>query len=273
MKNIAVIFVAVLAVVFGSLGVLEALPSKDIKEIADDNAIQNITYVSVWKAARSIQRGEMLTPDMVKKYELPLEQAVVLGVKEDVKLDFTPSTLMNIDLAENKVVLPEFQTKAGSVGYIDLLITEGMTLYPLQVSEKNLISDYIHPGSYIDVLTVSSPSANLAVNADSPKHFRGVKSSMFLKHIKVLSIGNDSKDKDLVKPKTPTKAEGFTTVIIEVHPDDLAKLALAQRTMYIEIYRSQTYQKPTYAEVRNIIDNYTGIEEFRGNESNPREVL
>ncbi len=61
---------------------------------------------------------------------------------------------------------------SGKPGYIDLLVTEGMTLYPLKVSDKNLINDYIRPGLFIDVLTVSSPNANLAGNIDKPKRFR-----------------------------------------------------------------------------------------------------
>ena len=148
-----------------------------------------------------------------------------------------------------------------------------MTLYPLEVSDQNLINDYIRPGSYIDILTVSSPNDNLAKNIDKPKRFKGLKASMFLKHVKVLNIGGDDEDDSSVTARSPINEDGLTTVVVEVKPDDLAKLALAQRTMHIEIYRSQTYNKPEYAEVRNVIDNYTGIEELRGNVIERREAL
>ncbi len=94
---------------------------------------------------------------------------------------------------------------------------------------------------------------------------------MFLKQVKVLNIDND--DDNSVTARAPTKELGFTTVVIEVKPDDLPRLALAQRTMHIEIYRSQTYRQSTYVEVRNIMDNYVGIEEFRGKTSMSGEAL
>jgi pilus assembly protein CpaB len=94
---------------------------------------------------------------------------------------------------------------------------------------------------------------------------------MFLKQVKVLNIDND--DGNSVTARAPTKELGFTTVVIEVNPDDLPRLALAQRTMHIEIYRSQTYRQSTYVEVRNIMDNYVGIEEFRGKTAMPGEAL
>ena len=96
---------------------------------------------------------------------------------------------------------------------------------------------------------------------------------MFLKHVKVLNIGNDDTSDRSITARSPSKEDGLTTVVIEVSPDELPRLALAQRTMHIEIYRSQTYMQPEFAEVRNIIDNYTGIVELRGNENNPREAL
>jgi pilus assembly protein CpaB len=43
--------------------------------------------------------------------------------------------------------------------------------------------------------------------------------------------------------------------------------------MHIEVYRSQTYRQSTYVEVRNIMDNYVGIEEFRGKTAMPGEAL
>ncbi len=97
---------------------------------------------------------------------------------------------------------------------------------------------------------------------------------MFLKNVKVLNIGNDETGDSSITARVPSKKEdGLTTVIIEVSPDELPKLALAERTMHIEIYRSQNYTQPEFAEVRDIIDNYTGINELRGNENNPGGVM
>ncbi|MCY9852730.1 Flp pilus assembly protein CpaB [Vibrio mediterranei] len=274
MRSRLVLLVAVVALVVGALGVVDLFKSKPQPTIATEvTENKDEEHVAVWMTTEAYEKGHAITAQGVVKKQLPLSEALSLGVREDAKISFSPSVLLNRSLTPGEIVLPEYQVSPGQSGYIDLLVTEGMTLYPLEVSDKNLINDYIRPGSFIDVLTVSSPNDNLAGNVDKPKRFRGVKASMFLKHVKVLNVGDDKGDNSSVTARSPTKENGLTTVVIEVKPDDLAKLALAQRTMHIEIYRSQTYKQPEYAEVRNIIDNYTGIEELRGNETNPREAL
>ncbi|UMM06478.1 RcpC/CpaB family pilus assembly protein [Vibrio campbellii] len=274
MRSRLVLLVAIVALIVGALGVIDLFKS-DPQPIAAAAVVENTNeeYVAVWMTTEAYEKGHAISAQGVVKQQLPLNEALALGVREDAQISFSPSILLNRSLDLGDVVLPEYQVSPGQPGYIDLLVTEGMTLYPLEVSDQNLINDYIRPGSFIDILTVSSPNDNLAQNIDKPKRFKGVKASMFLKHVKVLNIGDDAKGDSSVTARSPSKENGLTTVVIEVKPDDLAKLALAQRTMYIEIYRSQTYNKPEYAEVRNVIDNYTGIEELRGNVIDRREAL
>ncbi len=274
MRSRLVLLVAIVALIVGALGVIDLFKS-DPQPIATAAVVENTNeeYVAVWMTTEAYEKGHAISAQGVVKQQLPLNEALALGVREDAQISFSPSILLNRSLDLGDVVLPEYQVSPGQSGYIDLLVTEGMTLYPLEVSDQNLINDYIRPGSFIDILTVSSPNDNLAQNIDKPKRFKGVKASMFLKHVKVLNIGDDAKGDSSVTARSPSKENGLTTVVIEVKPDDLAKLALAQRTMHIEIYRSQTYNKPEYAEVRNVIDNYTGIEELRGNVIDRREAL
>ena len=274
MRSRLVLLVAIAALTVGVLGAVDLFKSEPEPNTSDEMVVEKIEeHVGVWIATEALKKGHVVNAQDVVKRQLPLSEALKLGVREDTQISFSPSILLNRNLRSGDVVLPEYQVSPGRPGYIDLLVTENMTLYPLKVSDKNLINDYIRPGSFVDVLTVSSPNANLAGNLDKPKRFRGVKASMFLKHVKVLNIGNDDTGDRSVTALSPSEEAGLTTVVIEVSPDDLPKLALAQRTMHIEIYRSQTYSQPEFAEVRNIIDNYTGVNELRGNENNPREAL
>ncbi|PTO57733.1 Flp pilus assembly protein CpaB [Vibrio splendidus] len=274
MRSRLVLLVAIAALIVGALGVVDLFKgepqSTTTAEVVEE---KNEEHVAVWMTTEPYEKGRAIDAQGVVKQQLPLSEALTLGVREDAQISFSPSILLNRSLNAGEVVLPEYQVMPGQPGYIDLLVTEGMTLYPLKVSDKNLINDYIRPGTSIDILTVSSPNDNLAGNIDKPKRFRGVKASMFLKNVKVLNIGNDATGDSSITARAPSKEDGLTTVVIEVSPDELPKLALAQRTMHIEIYRSQTYTQPEFAEVRNIIDNYTGIAELRGNENNPREAL
>ncbi|GAL31486.1 Flp pilus assembly protein RcpC/CpaB [Vibrio variabilis] len=197
---------------------------------------------------------------------MELTQALDEGVRSDVELDFNPSTLFNTDLKVGELVMPQHLTKESDPGYIDLLVTDGMTLYPLIVSNKNLISDFIRPGEYIDILTVSSPNSNLSGAREKPIRFRGVTASLFLQNVKVLNLGKTD-DKDKVRAVAGKNEDGFTTIIIEIPPTEVARLALAQRTMHLEVYRSREYTEPVYADVSNVMDNYFGIQEMRGSSS------
>ncbi|MCZ8488465.1 hypothetical protein O9992_18040 [Vibrio lentus] len=61
--------------------------------------------------------------------------------------------MLNRSLNAGEVVLPEYQVTPARIHRP--LITEGMTLYPLaKVSDKNLINDYIRPGT---CPSISSP--------------------------------------------------------------------------------------------------------------------
>lgn len=268
MRSRLVLLIAILALFVGVFGLRDLLDQRSsTHEVTETSPMSLVVeeHVSVWQVAEDITKGSAIRTDQVVKIQMPLSEAMPKGVKQDTEIDFSPSTLTNRDLSIGMLVLPEYQVKVGQAGYVDLLVTDGMTPYPLQVGDKNLINDYIRPGSYIDILTVSSPNDNLAANNDKPRNFNGVTVNMFMKRVKVLNV--DNQDNDAITARAPANKEGFTTVVIEVMPDQLPKLALAQRTMHIEVYRSQTYRHSTYVEVRNIMDNYTGIQEFRGNGS------
>lgn len=271
MRSRLVLFIALLAFGLGCYGLIDMLAQNQqaspptTAEQPEPIAEQ---FVAVWSLNRSLARGEPVSTADVTKQQLVLEEALFYGIKQDTIIDFSPSTLLNRDLSKGEIILPEYQTPQGGAGYIDLLISEDMTIYPLQVSATNLVDDYIRPGVFVDVLAVSSPSSNLADNADHPSEFHGVKASLFLKHIKVLAVDYGSSESEneaakVIKPRQEAQP-GFSTVVIEIHPEQLANIALAQRTMHMEVYRSQTYRTPVYAEVRNVITNYTGIEEYRG---------
>ncbi|MGR5501285.1 Flp pilus assembly protein CpaB [Vibrio sp. DNB22_10_4] len=272
MRSRIIVFVALLAILVGGYGVYDSLTNtKDGSPVISQQPeaqpkSESPEYITVWRLEQATERGMPISSNLVKREQMELTQALDEGVRSDVELDFSPSTLFNSDLAAGQLVMPQHLTKENDPGYIDLLVSDGMTLYPLVVSNKNLISDFIRPGEYIDILTVSSPSSNLSGAIEKPIRFRGVTASLFLKNVKVLNMGSvDEKEK--IRPVAGKNDEGFTTIIIEIPPTEVARLALAQRTMHLEVYRSREYVEPVYADVSNVIDNYFGIQEMRGSSS------
>ncbi|MFA0085536.1 RcpC/CpaB family pilus assembly protein [Vibrio sp. 10N.261.51.F12] len=272
MRSRIIMFVALIAILVGGYGIYDSvLKNKSsmpviVKEQTPQPIADKVDYITVWRTNTTVKRGDGITSNVLKREQLLLTEALDEGLRADVDLDFSPSTLFNRDISSGVLVLPEYITRENDPGYIDLLVTEGMTLYPLTVSNSNLISDYIRPGARIDILTVSSPSSNLSGATEKPIRFKGVTATLFLKNIKVLNMGGEDNDQK-VKPLSEQKEDGFTTIIIEIPPTEVARLALAQRTMHLEVYRSRQYEEPVYADVRNVMDNYIGIEEMRGSKN------
>ncbi|MGF1747829.1 MULTISPECIES: Flp pilus assembly protein CpaB [Vibrio] len=277
MRSRIIMFVALIAILVGGYGIYESVLNSNkgapivVKEESPRLEEDSVEYITVWRANQNIDRGEVITTDALKREQMPLTVALDEGLRSDVELDFSPSTLFNRNILQGSLVLPEYITRENDPGYIDLLVSEGMTLYPLVVSNKNLISDFIRPGERIDILTVSSPSSNLSGAVEKPIRFKGVTATLFLQNIKVLNMGGEDEESKL-KPVAAKSDDGFTTIIIEIPPTEVARLALAQRTMHLEVYRSREYEEPVYADVRNVMSNYIGIEEMRGSKNkNGRE--
>ncbi|MDF5149551.1 hypothetical protein P3648_25800, partial [Vibrio parahaemolyticus] len=79
------------------------------------------------------------------------------------------------------------------------------------------------------------------------------------------SVGNSKEPVDSpVKSNVSSDDEKQIVIVVEVEPSDIAKLSIAQKTMYLEVYRTHQYQEPVFAEVRDVIGNYSGVAELRG---------
>lgn len=271
MNGKKVFVIALMAVISGVYGVIDILRPAVSEATANLPQAPALQYVTLWRSNTDLAKGMAITPAQVVREQVELQEAAALGFKSDVKLDFSPTVLLNSPIKKGEWIWEEYQTKPGEPGYIDLMITEGMTLFPLQVSAKNLITNFIHPGDYVDILSISSPKINLATVKEVLPYFAGTEATIFLHHVKVMSIASGSKQifskNDIgenVNAQHAVNNEQKMTVVLEVKPSDIARLSLAQRAMHIEMYRSYEYQSPLHADLRSIINNYTDVEELRG---------
>ncbi|MGF1686534.1 RcpC/CpaB family pilus assembly protein [Photobacterium japonica] len=273
MNSKIIFLIAFLAVVSGLYGLYDVFSQEpELREEPMEDLIADkpVRYLTLWRANQDVDKGIALNASDLTREQVPFDDALKLGVKDDVVLDFDPATLLNTAIKKGQWVYPEYQTQKNQPGYIDLLISDGMTLYPLQVTTKNLINDFIRPGDYIDLLAISSPDVNLSAQSEPLTQFQGVQAKVFLQHVKVMNIGehhalsvnkgNDS----FITAKSANESDGMTTVVIEVPPNQLARLSLAQRTLQLEIYRSHAHAQPLDANVHDVISNFTDVEELRG---------
>lgn len=241
--------------------------------------------ITAWRAKQNIKRGDYITKALFMRVPMAESDAMQLGISGDVTLNIQNDTLANQDIKQSTWVLPEHMSNPEDAGYLDLLATEGMILYPITISTKNLINNYIRPGDYIDIVSVSSPSSNLSDPKTEIKNFQGIKAKTIKRAVKVLAFEQDPIDdvqkqasnqmptqsstttKASISPRVAASGALQTTVVIEIEPEFISKLSLAQRTMHLEIYRSHQHTEIPTASVGDVIENYQGIRELRGKES------
>lgn len=271
MINSKLIFtVAFIALVTGLYGVADKLFSSPEAQ-TQPTSVENppVSYV-LWQAKASHNIGSSLSLADVKKVQLGEKEAKTLGISADVELKLGSQSLLNTSLEAGQYLFPEQLTHPGELGYLSLITREGMTLYPLSVATKNMIQDYIRPGDEIDIMTLSSPEHNLADDNTQIDDFAGLRASILMKKVRVISVGSGGfgAKSSGINPSLKSSSKAETRIVIEVSPDDLPRLTLAQRTMHIEVYHSQTYAGKPEVGVSDVIKNYTGVVELRGASAN-----
>ncbi|GEA60667.1 Flp pilus assembly protein CpaB [Vibrio comitans] len=256
---------------------------KNVSARTEDNEQQKQdAYVSesverqlvLWKANRHIERGQQVTKGDFNRIEVNESDAHKIAVFSDVQLLIESDTLANKTIAKDEWVFANFLTNPDDGGYLDLLASEGMILYPLPISTSNLINNYIRSGDFVDIVSVSSPEVNLADQDARISQFRGVTAGTIIRNVKVLAfeqntVEDDGKSvsKTTISPRMSSKNDSKTIVVLEIEPEFVSKLSLAQRTMHLEMYRSHANSIIPMANMTDVIENYQGIRELRGTES------
>lgn len=242
---------------------------------------RTIKYV-LWRTKTPIERGDVVNKNDLERVILPEDEANAAGVHHDIELAIEKDTRANHLIEQGSFVFPENFTSPGQPGYIDLLATEGKILYPLPISTINLINNYIRPGDLVDIVSVSSPSTNLSDSNAKISQFDGIQAKTIRRDVKVLALEQAPLSEDELKersssrgsisPRVSATGSAKTTVVIEIEPDFVSRLTLAQRTTHLEIYRSQNGSAIPTANMNDVLNNYHGIRELRGAESNMTNV-
>ncbi|MFD2176223.1 Flp pilus assembly protein CpaB [Veronia pacifica] len=263
MNSRVIFIIAFIAIMTGLYGIYDLVNNNDPVAVENTPQQKDIHYFSLWKTTKNIHKGSKVTDAELVRVTLPEDEALALGISHDVELNRDSTTLFRGDIPEGKWVFPEMLATKGSPGYLHLITDTDMTLYPLSVSTRNLITDYIQPGDRIDVVAVSSPSANLAQSENlGLDSFSGVSADVLLSGVKVISIAQDNEYG--IDPVVKASEGTMSTVVIEVNPDILPVLTLAQRTSYLEIYLNQPGRIHQGVDVSDVIKNYSGVLELRG---------
>ncbi|UJF17520.1 RcpC/CpaB family pilus assembly protein [Vibrio sp. SS-MA-C1-2] len=281
--NSRIIFIVSFSIIaFALYSVVDTINSRaDAKANA---AIQKATQkvkveqLTFWQAKSDLSKGTVVSNSDFQKVILPKPEAVKIGFNQSVKLPLTADSILKESITEYQWITADFIANPKDRGYLDLLTTEGMVLYPLTISTSNLINNYIQSGDLVDIMAISSPTTNLSGATLRIGNYDGIQARILFNKVRVVAfeqkpkVTDDKKNKDktpvshlTISPRVSAAGEFQTTMVVEVDPENISKLALAQRTMYFEIYRSHPTKTIPEANVGDVINNYQGIRELRGN--------
>lgn len=259
---VALIFCAAMLMV---LGVADFMRPEPVA-ITTPDVPEPEKHYAVWQMSRPSLRGEYTKDLSLRRVVLSEKDAHQHGINRDILPKMTMTTILRHTKEQDSFLFEDDLAQVGDDDYIEFLITEGKAVYPLTISSANLIEGFIRAGDYVDVLAVSSPNINLA-DDNQVSRFDGVKTKLLLEKIRVLSVGQDrwSKKNDVkLAARQDQTSMNRVTLIVEVEPQHVPKLTLAQRTMYLEVYKSQEVTSAPSIYVSDIIDNFTGVVEIRG---------
>ncbi|HTA76428.1 MAG TPA: Flp pilus assembly protein CpaB [bacterium] len=165
------------------------------------------TPIEILVASRYIPAGNILTVDMVQKKSIP-ESYVSPSAIQNVKEVSNLLTLVPISAGE-QILSNKFGYSGNSLA---LNLNNGLRAYTLEVNETSGVSDLIHPGNHVDIMTKITSNK------------RQITSFVF-QNIEVLATGQKLAQNE---QKNSTSLESYSTVTLAVTPEQ------AETLMYLD---------------------------------------
>lgn len=231
----------------GVFGLLTNRESPTAEPVITDTGA---TLVEVWMADAEIQKGDGITPVLLKANKVPESEAYEAGVVSVTRFDIEPGTLAGIDfeagtiIPENKLLMP------GQPGHMSLLLGPDRVPYPIEIEGRIALIDILAPGDEVDVVLIASSDQNLAAN-QSLSSYRGLTVTPLLKARQVVDIRENQ--------------SGETTVVIGLSHKEVSQMMIARRIGLLDVYKSTADSMPEMR-VGDVLSDFTSVTELRGRE-------
>lgn len=252
MNSKLLIALAIIVIGIGGYGLLTPAPAP----IAPDpvapvvvEVAQPVKQYQVWFAKQSLHKGQLITRADLELQRIDEEQALRLGVTEDLAFDFAAEQRIKQDLAAGQVLWPELLVKSDHAAYVDLILSPQRVPFAIQVNPESVVGGVIRPGTLIDILALSSLKQNLATD-ETVRSFETVSLTPVLMGVKVLQVNH---------PDQPT------SVIVELTRKQVATLTIARHIAQLEIHLStgDSLASELSANAGDVLTDYKAIQEFR----------
>src|SRR5512139_2604169 len=204
MKNTRAVAMLVIAVLLGAMAV--TLAAQWLGRQA------NIATNKVVVAARDIQLGSPLTPDMLTSVEWPSGSLPTGAINDPAEL---ADRVVKTTLMRGEPVLESKLAPRGTKGGLSAVIAEGKRAITVKVNEVVGVAGFALPGNHVDIM-VNTNDARGRGNDD-----QHMISKIVLERILVLAVAQEA-SRDDTKPKV------VNAVTLEVTPEEAERIDLAR---------------------------------------------
>lgn len=207
MKNTRAIVMIVVSVIIGLAAVVLAS-----RWVAQQAAVATNKVVV---AARDIDLGTRLTPEMLKLVEWPSGSIPPGAIQDTNTLLKDEARVVRVSLTRGEPVLDTKLAPLGTKGGLSAVIKEGKRAITVRVNDVVGVAGFALPGNYVDIVVNTLDDASKAAVKDKPI------SKIVLERILVLAIAQEV-GRDETKPKV------VNAVTLEVTPAEAEKIDLAR---------------------------------------------
>jgi pilus assembly protein CpaB len=163
-------------------------------------------------AARDIQLGSPLTPDMLTTVEWPSGSLPTGAINDPVELG---DRVVKTTLTRGEPVLESKLAPKGTKGGLSAVIAEGKRAITVKVNEVVGVAGFALPGNHVDIMVNTNDARN---RGNDEQHMI---SKIVLERILVLAVAQEA-SRDDTKPKV------VNAVTLEVTPEEAEKIDLAR---------------------------------------------
>lgn len=207
MKNTRAIVMIVVSVIIGLAAVVLAS-----RWIAQQAAVATNKVVV---AARDIDLGTRLTPEMLKLVEWPRGSIPPGAIQDTNTLLKDEARVVRVSLTRGEPVIDSKLAPLGTKGGLSAVIKEGKRAITVRVNDVVGVAGFALPGNYVDIVVNTQDDASKAAGKE-----RTI-SKIVLERILVLAIAQEV-GRDETKPKV------VNAVTLEVTPAEAEKIDLAR---------------------------------------------
>ncbi|MCG3733472.1 Flp pilus assembly protein CpaB [Vibrio cincinnatiensis] len=252
------LLVAVFAISVGIYGLMQ-------EGVSEDQSIETVSSVEqekknckVYLARELISKGQPVYQENWKIEIWPEEQCYSAGLDQDMSMDMTGENSRRFarrvieagDVLYNSLfVTPE------SPDYLDYLVNGNRVPYPIEIETRSIVGGIIYPGTYVDILALSSQKQNLANDSKvSQSSLQNLILSPIMTKVKVLKLAESEK-----------KDENKSILILELTRKQVATLIIAQKIAQLAVHKStdSIQTEDLSANTADVLADFHSIKEFR----------